>query len=188
MFQDAETLLYSQDWPAAHQLLSLAEQHLPSICDVKNVHEVPYYRLNRNKILAYLRVCCSQALAAFRAASASSIAGLPLPEQQVYVLRFMREYLSQAWHDILVSSYGLNPAAISAAEAAGAVAGKSPAAAMPAETAPEKKLKVEDPKATARKKAEESRAAAAQAKLKQQAVGTKKISQFFTAKKPAVKQ
>jgi len=48
-------------------------------------------------------------------------------------------------------------------------------------------VQVEDPKATARKKAEESRAAAAAAKLKQQAVGTKKISQFFTAKKSGVK-
>jgi len=62
------------------------------------------------QILAYLRVCCGQALAAFQAASASSIAGLPELEQQKYVLRFMREYLSQAWHDKLVSSYGLDPA------------------------------------------------------------------------------
>lgn len=44
-------------------------------------------------------------------------------------------------------------------------------------------LQVVDPKEAARKKAEESRAAASAAKMAKHAAGSKKISAFFTAKK-----
>ena len=60
------------------------------------------------QVLAFLRVFVQQSLAAFRSHSASSIAGLPESEQQVYVIKFLREYLSQAWFDKLASSYNLS--------------------------------------------------------------------------------
>lgn len=65
------------------------------------------------QVLAFLRVCVQQALTAFRSHSASSIAGLPEQEQQAYVVRFMREYLSQAWFDKLASTYNLSQHSLS---------------------------------------------------------------------------
>jgi len=67
----------------------------------------------RVQVLACLRLVADRALAAFRSHSASSIAGLPQPEQQAYVIRFMRDYLSQAWFDKLASSYSLSPHSLS---------------------------------------------------------------------------
>lgn len=64
-------------------------------------------------MLAYLRVCVQQTLSAFRSHSSSSIAGLPKPEQQAYVVRFMREYLSQAWFDKLAATYNLSQHSLS---------------------------------------------------------------------------
>ncbi|WIA18845.1 hypothetical protein OEZ85_003523 [Tetradesmus obliquus] len=182
MFQEAESLLCCEEWPAAQQLLGLAAQQLPCICDVKALEDCCYYRLNNTKVLAYLRVCVSQALAAFQTHSPASIAGLPPQEQRAYVLGYLKEYMSQAWHDKLVASYGMDARAFSAA-ADGSAAATRPAA--PASTPPdaEKKQKVIDPKDAARKKAEESRAAAAAAKMAKHAAGSKKISAFFTAKK-----
>jgi hypothetical protein len=58
MFQDAETLLCSQDWPAAQQLLGLAQQHLPNICDIKDVENVPYYRLDQHKVRCRIEAGC----------------------------------------------------------------------------------------------------------------------------------
>lgn len=65
------------------------------------------------QVLAFLRVCMQQALTAFRSHSPSSIAGLPEQEQQVYVVRFLREYLSQAWFDKLASTYNLSQHSLS---------------------------------------------------------------------------
>jgi hypothetical protein len=65
------------------------------------------------QVLAFLRVCVQQALTAFRSHSASSIAGLPEQEQQAYVVRFMREYLSQAWFDKLAATYNLSQHSLS---------------------------------------------------------------------------
>lgn len=65
------------------------------------------------QVLAFLRVSAQQALAAFRSHSASSIAGLPDTEQQAYAVRFMREYLSQAWFDKLASSYNISQQSLS---------------------------------------------------------------------------
>lgn len=67
----------------------------------------------RRQTLAYLRLAAKQALAAFQSHSAASIAGLPPAEQQVYVLRFLREYMSAPWHDALLRSLGHEPAAFS---------------------------------------------------------------------------
>lgn len=68
------------------------------------------------QVLAYLRVCVSQALAAFQTHSPASIAGLPPQEQQAYVLGYLKEYMSQAWHDKLVASYGMDARAFSECE------------------------------------------------------------------------
>lgn len=184
MFQEVESLLCCEQWPDAQQLLPLARQHLPCICDVKAVeNDATYYRPSTQRVLACLRLVADRALAAFRSHSASSIAGLPQPEQQAYVIRFMRDYLSQAWFDKLASSYSLSPHSLSTQDT-NVPAVRSAAGG----NSTEKKPKVVDPKEAARKKAEESRAAAAAAKLQKQAAGSKKISQFFQAtKKPPAK-
>ncbi|KAF6257115.1 ribonuclease H2, subunit B [Scenedesmus sp. NREL 46B-D3] len=182
MFQEAESLLCCEEWPAAQQLLGLAAQQLPCICDVKALEDGCYYRLNNDKVLAYLRVCVLQALAAFQAHSPASMAGLPPLQQQAYVLGYLREYLSQAWHDKLLASYGLDARAFGDA-AEGSLPATRPAAQAATPADAEKKQKVVDPKEAARKKAEESRAAASAAKMAKHAAGSKKISAFFTAKK-----
>eukprot|EP00879_Flechtneria_rotunda_P023428 GHRR01024780.1.p1 GENE.GHRR01024780.1~~GHRR01024780.1.p1 ORF type:complete len:214 (+),score=64.21 GHRR01024780.1:1501-2142(+) len=185
MYQEAETLLCNERWPAAQQLLGLAQQHLPCICDVKTLDEMPYYRFNPQKVLAFLRVAVSKFLAAFKSHSPGSIAGLPPDEQQHYILRFIREYLSQAWHEGLLRSYGLDPATFGSADASSTIpVARPPAEALQQIATAEKRHKVIDPKEAARKKAEESRAATAVAKLGKQAAGSKKISQFFAAVKP----
>jgi hypothetical protein len=167
MFQEAESLLCCERWPDAQQLLPLAQQHLPCVCDTRAVDDMTYYKPNTQKVrehgvecvrisslscllsfhhphplfcanhnpgylarssscrllfwfcglclqvLAFLRVFVQQSLAAFHSHSPSSIAGLPEAEQQAYVVRFMREYLSQAWFDKLASTYSLAPASLS---------------------------------------------------------------------------
>lgn len=50
MFQEAESLLCCEEWPAAQQLLGLAAQQLPCICDVKALEDCCYYRLNNTKV------------------------------------------------------------------------------------------------------------------------------------------
>lgn len=50
MFQEAESLLCCEAWPAAQQLLQLAQQHMPYICDVKALEDTAYYRLNSSKV------------------------------------------------------------------------------------------------------------------------------------------
>lgn len=50
MFQELESLLCIQQWPDAQQLLPLAHQHLPSVCDVKLVADTNYYKLNPHKV------------------------------------------------------------------------------------------------------------------------------------------
>jgi hypothetical protein len=52
MFQEAESLLCCEEWPAAQQLLGLAAQQLPCICDVKALEDCCYYRLNNDKVSA----------------------------------------------------------------------------------------------------------------------------------------
>jgi hypothetical protein len=54
----------------------------------------------------------------------------------------------------------------------------------PSDVAPDKRPKV-DPREAARRKAEETRAAAAAAKMRKDAAGTKKISAFFGVRKAA---
>jgi hypothetical protein len=58
MFQEAESLLCCEDWPAAQQLLELAAQQLPCICDVKALEDCCYYKLNNTKVGQVLEYCC----------------------------------------------------------------------------------------------------------------------------------
>jgi hypothetical protein len=51
MFQEAESLLCCEQWPAGQQLLGLAAQQLPCICDVKALEDCCYYRLNNDKVI-----------------------------------------------------------------------------------------------------------------------------------------
>jgi hypothetical protein len=50
MFQEAESLLCCEQWPDAQQLLPLAQQHLPCICDTKAVDTDTYYKTNTDKV------------------------------------------------------------------------------------------------------------------------------------------
>ncbi|KAF8064598.1 rnaseh2b [Scenedesmus sp. PABB004] len=178
VFQEAESLLCCEGWPGAQQLLGLARRALPAICDVKGHDGDCYYRLNGQRALAHLRACVAQAGAAFAAASPGSVAGLGPDERRGYVLHFLREYLSAAWHEALLRSYGIDPRAFGAAEGAAPAPRPAPPAAEGG--AADKRPRL-DPAEAARRKAAETRAAAAAAKLKKDAAGTRKISAFFAA-------
>jgi hypothetical protein len=60
------------------------------------------------QVTAYLRVCVSRTLAALRAVSPGSIAGLGDEDARAYALRFLREYVAPQWHETLLSSYGID--------------------------------------------------------------------------------
>jgi hypothetical protein len=53
MFQEAESLLCCEQWPDAQQLLPLAQQHLPTICDTKDAGDTTYYRTNPHKAIRH---------------------------------------------------------------------------------------------------------------------------------------
>lgn len=50
MFQEAESLLCCETWPDAQQLMALAQQHLPCVCDTKAVDDTTYYKANASKV------------------------------------------------------------------------------------------------------------------------------------------
>lgn len=94
---------------AAPVLLSHIPHHAAAVCLTCNF----CYLFLCPQILAFLRVCVNQTLAAFQSHSPASIAGLTHEVQQVYVLRFLKEYVPPAWHDQLVTSYGIDLKAFS---------------------------------------------------------------------------
>jgi hypothetical protein len=49
-FCEAGTLLCKEDCPGLNNLLSIADQHLSLICDVKQCEEDKFYRFNPEKV------------------------------------------------------------------------------------------------------------------------------------------
>jgi hypothetical protein len=55
MYEEIESLLCCEQWPDAQQLLPLAHQHLPCICDTKAVDVDTYYKINTHKVMSALQ-------------------------------------------------------------------------------------------------------------------------------------
>lgn len=195
MFQEASSLLCIDSWPSAAALEEVAIDCLRLICDLKGSGDDCYYRLNEQKVLAWMRCKLRQTIEGLRAAAPGSVAGLQGDDALSYALGFMTEYLSQKRLTQLAESFGLQPTGIGSAtpatrpavasSSAGAAVSATPphgvAAQEDASQARDKACKVMDPKEAARKKQEEGRAEAKAVRLAKQAQGTRKISSFFAA-------
>ncbi|KAG2450443.1 hypothetical protein HYH02_004945 [Chlamydomonas schloesseri] len=158
------------------------ERQLACVCDVRKVDEASYYRLNDQRVLAWLAVKFRRV----QAALAGQVAGMGSGHAAAYVLALLGEYVGEPW----ITRLG---AAVGAAAGTGAGCG----AADPEATG--NTLQPTDPNAQAntaratppvggggppekKQKVAEARAQAKQAALAKQAVGTKKLTSFFTKK------
>ncbi|KAG2486952.1 hypothetical protein HYH03_014449 [Edaphochlamys debaryana] len=150
------------------------EQSLACVCDVQRVDETAYYRLNDTRVLAWLRVKARH----LQSALSAQVAGMEAPHAAAYVLSFLGEYVGEPWAGRLAASLGAETvreagpgAALQPSNGANTAApAPRPTPPPPSGGPPEKKQKV-DP-----------RAAAKQAALAKQAVGTKKLTSYFTKK------
>ncbi|GFR47154.1 hypothetical protein Agub_g8845 [Astrephomene gubernaculifera] len=171
--QQAACLQQRQQDPAAAVAVQTAcvslEQQLACICDVRKVEDTCYYRLNDDRVLAWLRCKFRQ----LQAALAAQLAGMDAAHAKLYVLGFLGEYVGDPWVSRLAKSLGANEKEASGTPLQPADGNALPAsrpAPTPLAGPPEKKQKI-DP-----------RVAAKQASLAKQAVGTKKLTSFFTKK------
>ncbi|PNW80521.1 hypothetical protein CHLRE_07g320800v5 [Chlamydomonas reinhardtii] len=159
------------------------EQQLACVCDVRKVDEASYYRLNDQRVLAWLAVKFRRV----QAGLAGHVAGMGSGHAAAYVLTLLGEYVGEPWLSRLAPRVGASTSAGATgcgeadreamgntlqptdpnAQAAAARATPPSGAGGP----PEKKQKVA-----------EARAQAKQAALAKQAVGTKKLTSFFTKK------
>ncbi|KAJ9509433.1 hypothetical protein QJQ45_001881 [Haematococcus lacustris] len=159
-------------WPALPLLLQqgvVGPCDLECVCDVKRSGGEDYYRLNDNRVLAWLVCKAGQAQHALSA----QLAGMSPLDQHTYCCDFLAEYLAPKWAVMLRKHFNVpedNPSQ-----------GGRPADSSHGEQSATKRLKL-DPKEAAR---EMARKRAQQARLEdaaKQASGTKKLTAFFTPK------
>ncbi|KAL6757614.1 ribonuclease H2, subunit B [Haematococcus lacustris] len=159
-------------WPALPLLLQqgvVGPSDLECVCDVKRSGGEDYYRLNDNRVLAWLVCKAGQAQHALSA----QLAGMSPLDQHTYCCDFLAEYLAPKWAVMLRKHFNVpedNPSQ-----------GGRPADSSHGEQSATKRLKL-DPKEAAR---EMARKRAQQARLEdaaKQASGTKKLTAFFTPK------
>ncbi|KAK3144480.1 hypothetical protein QOZ80_4AG0313610 [Eleusine coracana subsp. coracana] len=55
-FRQLDEILYVEGYPAYQQLLRVAEQHMELVCEVKEVANMKFFRLDDSKVLCWL--CC----------------------------------------------------------------------------------------------------------------------------------
>lgn len=178
MYTPLEDLLMDEQYPHIMEMLAVAREQLPLICDVQDVGEEKYLRLNEDKVLAWLLCKLDQAEAALDQQGAG-VPHMEVDMRRAYVLGMMKEYLSNEWHQRLVDHLNIQPVGLPGVEPTDPTPVNGTESQLP-----EKKLKV-DPKEAAKKKAAEARAEAKAEKLAKQASGSKKISSFFA--KPSAK-
>ncbi|GLC33174.1 hypothetical protein PLESTB_000362700 [Pleodorina starrii] len=162
---------------AAATLIRL-DQQLACICDVRKVDDMCYYRLNEDRVLAWL--CCK--FRRMQAALAPQLAGMDAAHAAAYVLGFLAEYVGDPWVGRVAQRLGVKnekelAAGGGSANANGGTLQPTDGNTLgttrpgaPLAGPPEKKQKI-DP-----------RVASKQAALAKQAVGTKKLTSFFTKK------
>ncbi|GIL75967.1 hypothetical protein Vretimale_5625 [Volvox reticuliferus] len=152
------------------QALRYLDQQLACICDLRRVDGMTFYRLNEDRVLAWL--CCK--FRRIQAALAPQLVGMDAPHAAAYVLGFLSEYVNDKWISRVATRLGINEKELAANNAAvKPMEGNAQGTARPGAPLagpPEKKQKT-DP-----------RVAAKQASLAKQAVGTKKMTSFFAKK------
>ncbi|GLI65461.1 hypothetical protein VaNZ11_008811 [Volvox africanus] len=151
--------------------LSFLDQQLACICDVRRVDNMAFYRLNEDRVLAWL--CCK--FRRIQAALAPQLVGMDAPHAAAYVLGFLSEYVNDKWISLVATRLGINEkeawsAHNTSLKTMDGNAQDTMRPAPPLAGPPEKKQKT-DP-----------RVAAKQASLAKQAVGIKKMTSFFSKK------
>lgn len=162
-------------------VLQSALEHVGAcVCDVRQVDEQTYFRLNHDRAMAWLRVKASRVAQALAACGGGAIASAPLPARLAYAAGMLSEYLNPSWAARLLQQLLAPAAAVGPPAAQAAVWGTYEPQMPPADICAAKMLK--DPREVAKRKAAESRAEGRVAAMAKQAEGTRKISTFFCKK------
>ena len=161
--------------PQLRLLLEPSKDHLGAVCDVKEAGDESYYRLNDDRVVAWIMIKIRVAEEALD--EGGVLGGLDDKGRQAYCLGFLGDYIGEKWTKLVASRLQVDLDTNVGAE-------RPPPSA--AELDPEADLKKQrtveapkaDPKAAAKKKAEETKAA----KAAKAAVGTQSIKSFFAKK------
>jgi ribonuclease H2 subunit B len=153
------------------------------ICDSKQVGDQFYYRLNDDRVLAWLSLKVEQTKAAL-VEQAAGFAGMDTLGLTAYAAGILGEYLSLEWSSKLSKYLGLPQPGDGAGNATATGAAAPPPMYNPdvAFDRPETKRPRFDPKEAAKAKAQAARQEAKAAKAAKEAAGMRKLSSFFSKK------
>ncbi|EFJ47583.1 hypothetical protein VOLCADRAFT_105063 [Volvox carteri f. nagariensis] len=152
------------------------DQQLACICDVRRIDDTTYYRLNEDRVLAWL--CCK--FRRMRAALSAQLMGMDAPHAAAYVLGFLSEYVGDPWVRRVAKQVGISEELLAGNTTLRLMDPNNMQAATRLAAPPPPPLAGEPPEK--KQKTQDLRVAAKQAALAKQAVGTKKLTSFFTKK------
>eukprot|EP00884_Botryococcus_braunii_P020697 jgi/Botrbrau1/7310/Bobra.247_3s0005.1 len=180
-FRNAEEAMHTDDFPDFGRVAPLALPYLACVCDVKDAAGDTYYRLNNDKVLAWLRIKVDRTCKGLCAACGPSFEDMEALSRTAYSAGILGEYLSPSWLALLRDSLGIQSDDSETGPPQGEplqpLNGTSP-------DRPSKRQKV-DPKEAAKKKAAQARAEARAAEMARDAIGTRSITSFFARPKRA---
>lgn len=167
--------------PTAYEALYglVTHEHMQCICDSKQVGAQYYYRLNDERVLAWLGLKVDQTKAAL-VEQASGFSGMDPMGLTAYAVGILGEYLSPEWSSKLSKYLGVPQPGDDAAH--GAAVAPPLYSSDVAFDRPEAKRPRFDPKEAAKAKAQAARQEAKAAKIAKEASGMRKLSSFFSKK------
>ena len=161
----------------------ITPEQMQCICDTKQVGDQYYYRLNDERVLAWLSLKAEQTKGAL-VEQAAGFAGMDALGLTAYAAGILGEYLSQEWSTNLSKYLGLPQPGDNAGGATAAGAAAPPPMYNPDVEfdRSEAKRPRYDPKEAAKVKAAAARQEAKAAKIAKEAAGMRKLSSFFQKK------
>lgn len=176
VFDDSNLSSGTMSGPQLGLLCELSKSHLPSICDVKESSGDSYFRLNDDRVIAWLEIKLKVTEEALE--EGGVLGGLDDHGRKAYCLGFLGDYLDDKWITRVSERLKINQSDLSNV----GVTRPPPPSSTDVVDDVGKKPKVDvpkvDPKAAAKKKQEENKAA----KAAEAAKGTKSITSFFGKK------
>jgi ribonuclease H2 subunit B len=171
--------------PAASEALTalITPHQMQCICDSKQIGDQFYYRLNDERVLAWLELKVEQTKTAL-VEQAAGFAGMDTVGLTAYSAGILGEYLSQEWSNKLSKYLGLPQPGDDVAGGLGNGVAAPPPMYNPDVSfdLPEAKRPRFDPKEAAKAKAQAARQEAKAAKIAKEASGMRKLSSFFSKK------
>ncbi|CAL8467533.1 g7071 [Coccomyxa elongata] len=174
VFTERDELLRTEECPINAQLAELLRESFTNICDVKQSGDISYYRLNDEKVLAWLR-CKLRRLRGALLASSANFAAMDDTSLTIYAVGLLGEYLSEAWLQRLCDSCGVSLAGPDDEVPFKPLKNINPAAD---EDHARKKPRF-DPKEVAKKRLAEAKAEAKAEQVRRETRGMKSISSMF---------